>query len=318
MTLLNLKRLAPIFLGLTLALSACSSEAEPNGEAAHEEAGHEEGETESGEGTSITVEAARAAGIVVERAGPGALQETIDLTGRVNLQASARAEIRAPYPGPVRAVLHNIGDTVRRGEVLARVESAESLQTYALTSPIAGVVLERATNVGDVTGSEPLFIVGDPTRLQAEFHVFPRDAERVRAGQTVLLRSLSGGEPIVSRIEAFLPAAEADSQTLIARAPFTTASGALRPGMSVRGSVVLSEQQAPLVVRAGALQRDGDGTVVFVQQGERYTPRAVQIGRRSREMVEILSGLRAGEAYVAANSFVIRADIEKSGASHGH
>ena len=156
-----------------------------------------------------------------------------------------------PILGPVRAVTHNVGDVVRRGQTLARVESAESLQTYSIVTPISGVVLERQTNIGDVTSEDPLFVVGDLSRLQAELNVVTRDIGRVAPGQSVLITGLDGTTRIEARIASVLPTADAHSQTLIARAPLTIPQGSpLRPGMAVRASVVLTEQQVPIAVRA--------------------------------------------------------------------
>lgn len=44
----------------------------------------------------------------------------------------------------------------------------------------------------------------------------------------------------------------------------------------------------------------------------------LELGRQSPEWTEVLGGLKPGEAYVSENAFLIRADVEKSGASHDH
>ena len=311
---------APFALLLALSLAACGrDEAEKGG--GQEEAGHEEGEAggheEGGDRVTISAAAAQASGIVIVVAGPAAIQETLTLTGRIMLQPSARAEVHAPYPGPVRVLNRNIGDAVRRGETLARVESAESLQTYSIVTPIAGVVLERQTNIGDVTSDEPLFVVGDLSRLQAELNVATRDIGRISSGQNVIVTGLDGAARIEARIATVLPTADAHSQTLIARAPLTTsASSQLRPGMAVRGAVVLTQQDVPVAVTADAVQTLEGRQVVFVRVApDQYEARPVTIGRAARDMVEILSGLNAGESYVSENAFLVKAEIGKGSVS---
>jgi len=312
--------LAPIALVLALGGASCGkSEADSEQAAAAGEEG-EEGHAEEEGADRITIPAAsaEASQIEVATAGPGALQETLSLTGRMMLQPSARAEIHAPYPGPVRAVQRNIGDVVRRGETLARVESSESLQTYSIVTPISGVVLERETNIGDVTNDTPLFVVGDLTRLQAELNVVPRDIGRVSAGQTVIITGLDGSTPTQARLASVLPTADSHSQTLIARAPITVAaSSPLRPGMAIRANVVLASQDAAVVVPADAVQSFEGRTVVFVRVAEEtYEPRDVTVGRSSRDMVEITGGLNAGEAYVSRNAFLIKSQLGASAADH--
>lgn len=307
--------LAACAVALVLPAVACGNGSDEAASAATQ-AEEEHGE-ESGDRVTITAEAAEASGIVVAQAGPGAIQETLNLTGRIMLQPAARAEVHAPYPGPVRAVLRNIGDTVRRGETLARVESSESLQTYSISTPIAGVVLERQTNIGDVTSEAPLFVVGDLNRLEAELNVVTRDIGRVSPGQAVIITGLDGATRIEARIVTVLPMADAHSQTLIARAPLTiTSTSAFRPGMAVRGSVVLTEQQASVAVPSGAVQTVEGRSVVFVRVGpETYEARPVTLGRTGRDTVEITSGLSLGEAYVSENAFLVKAELGK-GAGH--
>ena len=67
-----------------------------------------------------------------------------------------------------------------------------------------------------------------------------------------------------------------------------------------------------------ALQRFRDEDVVFVRDGEDYESRALELGRRDGANVEVLSGLEPGDVVVVAQSYLVKADIEKSGASHEH
>jgi membrane fusion protein, heavy metal efflux system len=199
------------------------------------------------------------------------------------------------------------------------VESSHSLQAYSIPAPISGVIVEKTANVGGVAGDQPLFVVADPTKLHAEFFVYPRDAERIRVGQPVEVRSLSGDARLPSRIEAILPTADLASQTLMAHVPLPPgAQASFRPGMGVEGSFSVGAQQAPLAVRTKALQRFRDFTVVFAKVGNTYEVRMLELGRRTPDWTEVLGGLDPGTEYVVDGAFLIRADIEKSGASHDH
>jgi membrane fusion protein, heavy metal efflux system len=167
--------------------------------------------------TTIAAAQAEAAGIEVEQVGPATLEETVALSGRVELQPQGRADVTAWYPGRIVAMTKQIGERVRRGEALARVTSSESLQTYTIPSPISGVVMARNANVGDVAGAEPIYVIADATQVHAEFYVYPRDAERLRAGQPVTVRNLGGDHSVRATIEAILPAADMMTQTIVAR-----------------------------------------------------------------------------------------------------
>src|SRR5215203_1988730 len=267
---------------------------------------------------TIPEAAARTAGIEVAHAGPAQIGETLELVGRVELDPSAKAEVGAKFPGRVVSVSGNVGDRVGGGRMLARVESSESMQVYSVTSPISGVIVERRTNVGDVAGSEPLFIIADPGRTTAVFPVFPRDMEKVRAGQGVQLSLLEGNRTHASVIRDFQPVADPMTGALVARAALPNPDGFWRPGMSVRGAVTIDQRSVPLAVKTEALQAFRDFTVVFAKVGQTYEVRMLELGRRGPVWTEVLSGIKPGQAYASKGSYVIKADLEKSGASHDH
>nr|WP_132884508.1 efflux RND transporter periplasmic adaptor subunit [Sphingomonas sp. JUb134] len=268
--------------------------------------------------TTIAPAAARAANIETAVAGPAEIGETLEIVGRVELDPSASADVGAKFPGRVVSVHRNVGDRVGVGTLLARVESSNSLQTYPVTAPIAGVVTQRSTNVGDVTGDDPVFVISDPSRTVATFPIFPRDIERIRPGQAVQIRGLEGERSQGSTIRDFLPLAEVQTQTVTARAGLPNPGDFWRPGMAVRGIVTVDRRTEPLAVRTEAIQQFRDFRVVFARVRDTYEVRMLQLGREGPEWTEVLGGLKPGTTYVTKNSYVIKADIEKSGASHDH
>ncbi len=268
--------------------------------------------------TIISEKAAAEARVTIERTGPATIKQTIELLGHADLAPGAKASLRARFPGRVVSVAKNIGDAVRTGEPLARIESNESLQIYAIVAPFDGIILERNVNQGDIATDAILFAVGNPRKLVADFHVFDRDAARIRAGQAVRIASLDGAVTAESQIAMLSPVKDSGSQSIIARALFDNTGGAFRPGMTVNGYVVVEQVQVPLAVKTVAIQQFRDFEVVFAKFGETYEVRMLEIGRRSTEWTEVLGGIDPGADYVVANSFLIKADIEKSGASHDH
>lgn len=269
--------------------------------------------------TTISQAQADAGGVKVEPAGPAKIDDIVTLAGRVELQPQGKAEVRAWYPGRIMTMTKVIGERVRRGETVATVTSSESLQTYAIPAPISGVIMERAANVGDVAGANALYVIADSTKVHAEFYVYPRDAERLRAGQPIVVRNLQGDHSVEAEIEAILPTADMLTQTVVAHVELPNPDGLLwRPGQAVNGDASVTSTEVPLAVRTAALQRFRDFTVVFARVGETYEVRMLELGRRSPEWTEVLGGLKPGEVYASENAFLIRADVEKSGASHDH
>ena len=268
--------------------------------------------------TKISADAATANGVVIESAGPAVIGETRELYGTVQLASTGRSEIRGQFPGRVVSVTKAVGDRVRRGELLARIESSESLQVYPVYSTVSGVVAERNGNSGDVTFDKPLYVITDPAQTTVVFNVFPRDLALVQPGLRVSVETMDG-QPVADVILGdYLPEGNAAAGTALLRANLPNPAGRLRPGMALRGKVTVNAVTVPLAVRTEALQPFRDFTVVFANFGDTFEVRMLELGRRSPEWTEVLGGLKPGTRYAAKGSFLIRADIEKSGASHDH
>lgn len=268
--------------------------------------------------TELSEKAALDSGVKTERAEPGTIREFVRLTGRITLNRNTTAKVRARFPGIVKSVKVNWGEKVKKGQLLAIVESNQSLRSYNITAPVNGIILTRNTNVGDMAGDNPLFIIADLSDVWAEFHIFPRDLGKVKEGQLVRVHTLEGGNEALAHISMMLPTADPLSQTVIAIVTIPNEEVSWRPGMIVQGNVMVSEREVPLRVRTSALQRFRDFTVVFAKFGNTYEARMLELGDKDGEWVEVKGGLKPGTEYVMENSFLIKADIEKSGASHDH
>jgi membrane fusion protein, heavy metal efflux system len=270
--------------------------------------------------TTLAAGMATASGLVTELAGSARIAEQLTLQGRVAYAPDRQREVTARFAGPVREVLVMAGDTVRAGQRLAVIESNESLTNYAVTAPIGGRVLSRQVNPGEQAGSAPLFVIAADERLSVDLPVFPRDRLRVSPGQRVLLRAVDAELVAEGRIVRLLPArdAQAAAGIALARVEFANAGGRWLAGQYVEGRVEVAAAEVPLAVRRSALQTFRDFTVVFEQVGDTYEVRMLELGRQDDTWVEVLGGLKPGARYVSGNSYLLKADIEKSGASHDH
>ena len=268
--------------------------------------------------TRIAAAAAQDGGIVIESAGPATIGEIREVEGTVQLAPSARSEVRAQFPGRVVQVTRAVGEYVRRGQLLARIESSESLQVYPVYAPVSGMIAERNANVGNVAYDQPIYVISDPQATTVVFNIFPRDLASIRPGQKVTIETLDGQVIVETQLTGYLADGNAEAGTALIRASLPNRDGRWRPGMALHGKVLVNAVSVPLAVRTEALQRFRDFTVVFANFGEDYEVRMLELGRKSPEWTEVVSGLKPGTRYAAKGAFLIRADIEKSGASHDH
>lgn len=267
--------------------------------------------------TTIGAKIAEAAGVKSEIAGPMTLTESVTLYGRLIANPERQRAISARFPGQIRSVTKQLGDAVKAGETVATVESNDSLRVYPVVAPLAGILTQRDANPGEQTGERTLFTVTDTGAVVAELSVFPKDRARIKPGAAVSLRLADGdasAEGRVSRVDAVA----GRNQAVTARVLIERHDGRFLPGSFVTADVAVAQRQVPLAVKASALQSFRDADVVYAQVGETYEVRMLELGPQQGEWVEVLGGLEPGERYVTDNSFLIKADIEKSGASHDH
>ena len=267
--------------------------------------------------TQIGADVAEAFELETDKARPATIHETIPVYGRVVPNTEKVSSVTARFDGVVQSVDVSIGDRVRRGQKLATVESNDSLKPYTISASIAGTVTERGANPGEQTGGRQLFKIMDTSTVWAKFAVFPSDRSRVSIGASVAINPAEGDLERAGVIDRLNPIAEAN-QSILARVVLDNSDGALVPGMYLTGEIQVAEHPVPLAVKRTGLQTFRDFTVVYAQIGNEYEVRMLDLGRQDGEWVEVLGGLDPGTRYVTTNSYLIKADIEKSGASHDH
>jgi membrane fusion protein, heavy metal efflux system len=268
--------------------------------------------------TKIADATAQAMGVETRPAQPATLREQLTLSGTVQADPTRVSEVRARYAGVIREVLAQPSSKVRKGSTLAQVQSNESLQNYPLIAPISGTLVEHRARVGEATSDAALFTIMDTSKVWVELDVFQKDLGLIKTGQTVELFDLDERAVASGSIARIGTLATHGSQSVQARVVIDNATGALRPGQFVTARVNVAEHAVALAVEREALQTFRDFDVVFEKVGDAYEVRMLELGRADATHVEVTSGLKPGAHYVARNSYLIKADIEKSGASHDH
>jgi len=267
--------------------------------------------------TKIETAVAEALEIKTSTAGPIILQETISVFGKIKTNTEGVSHVNARFAGVIKSISASVGDTVRKGQILAKVESNESLKVYSIKAPINGVITQRNVNPGEQTGTQPLFTITDTSTVWVDLSVFPGDRQRVRVGASVKLDVENNDDVIAGKISMINVTAEAN-QSVTARMVIDNKDGKLLPGRYIKAQITIAEHPIPLAVKKTGLQAFRDFTVVYAQIGDEYEVRMLELGKQNSEWVEVLGGLEPGTRYVSENSYVIKADIEKSGASHDH
>lgn len=273
-------------------------------------------EYESYEGRVVMApDMAEAMGIGVHVAGQQTLHQELLLYGKISPDPKLVSHITARYPGLIQSVIPSLGDAVSQGDLVATIEANDSLQTYEIHAPISGIVVDSHANPGEFAGDQHLLTIANYQNVWADLNVFPGEAQRIRAGQEVKLRM---GELTANSSIRYLNPGEGLSPHVVARVPISNPELTWTPGLLVEADVTVGEFEVALAVETKALQVFRDWQVVFIQIGDSYEIRPLELGRSDARFTEVLSGLNPGDRYVVENSYLLKADLEKSGAAHNH
>ncbi|MBY0380985.1 MAG: efflux RND transporter periplasmic adaptor subunit [Xanthobacteraceae bacterium] len=260
-----------------------------------------------------------ASGIELVKASSGVLRESLFLNGIVQPNQESLVQVTPRFPGIVRDVRKRIGNAVQKGDVLAVIESNQSLTQYELKASLAGTVIDRQITLGEYASEQkPAFVVADLSTVWVDFSVYRRDLKRVSVGDQVFIDPADGGAPIDAKISYLSPVGSSDTQSAIARAVVPNAGQRLRPGLFVTGRLMLTAKKVGVAVKSSALQTVENRTIVFVRNGEKFEARNVVIGERDPQLVEITDGVLEGDVYAAKNSFIVKAEMTKGAGGDEH
>ncbi len=294
---------------------------EEHGHGGHEEGGgghdgHEHGK----EGhVELTPAARKNANLKIEEAAGAKIQTLLPLYGKIASNEETLAHVQPRFPGVVKDVRKRLGDKVAKGDLLAIVESNDSLRSYEIKSEVTGTVIQKDITLGEfVKNEDTIYTIADLTTVWVDLAVFREDFKKLKTGQPVEIHPGAGEEAIQNKVAYISPFGTEGSQTMLARCVVPNPNGDLRPGLFVTAEIATGEVEAPVAVKLAAIQTLKEKTVVFVEEGDAFEAREVELGVRDNTFVEVLSGLLPGDKYVSENSFILKAELGKEEAEHEH
>lgn len=195
--------------------------------------------------------------------------------------------------------------------------------TLTLITPIAGVVADRETTVGESgqdAGKKVMTIVNGST-VQVSGNIFEKDLGLVRVGQPVRVtvngfpnRAFNGEINVVGAM------VNGESRVIPIKASLNNAAGLLKPGMFVELEVLTGRMpEAVLTIPKSALvESNNRRPVVYVQNGSAYEATEVTLGRESENSVEVTSGLFDGDQVVTQGANQLYAQSLRGGTTVGN
>jgi cobalt-zinc-cadmium efflux system membrane fusion protein len=200
--------------------------------------------------------------------------------------------------------------------------STDSAGLFVVRAPIAGVISHRdATTGANVTAGHVVFRVVDAAQVLVVGQVPEGDATRARAAKSAEVEVAGETNRVATgRLTGVGKVLEPTTRTL----PITFALDNRGPALPVGQTAflhLLFDTTAPKpVVPADAIVDDAGRPIVFVQsEGETFERRAVTLGPRTGDLVQVIEGVKAGERVVTKGAYLVRlASLSTSVPAHGH
>lgn len=211
-------------------------------------------------------------------------------------------------------------NTSRIQQNLSVIGAGSSGKTrYEVKSPIDGVITHKQISQGQVVNAaNNIFGVADLSTVWAEMIIYAKDINKVKIGQKVTVKATAFEAQSAGTIAYVGAVVGEQTRTAVARVVLNNSQGLWLPGLPVNLDLISDEVEVPLAVSVEGLQTLREWKVVFGRYGDFFEARPVILGRQDGQYAEVLKGIKVGEQYAAGNSFLIKADIGKAGASHDH
>ncbi|AZE51138.1 Cobalt/zinc/cadmium efflux RND transporter, membrane fusion protein, CzcB family [Pseudomonas chlororaphis] len=348
-----------------------------------------EGHAEEEGRVELSAEQIKAADIQLAEAAPRNLSSLLTLPGEIRFDEDRTSHIVPRAAGVVEWVAVNLGQTVKKGELLAviasqqisdqrselaaaerRVELArttfqrerqlwvdqisaeqdyllarQTLQEaeialnnarqkmnalsgsavlaggnrYEMRAPFDGVVVEKHLSVGEVVGeTSAAFTLSDLSRVWVTFGVFPKDLNKVRVGKPVRVQSTELGTQVQGTVAYVGSLLGEQTRTAAVRVTVPNPDDVWRPGLFVSVQVATDTYQAGVTVPQDAIQTVEDKPSVFVRVADGFQATPVVLGGSEGGFVEIREGLPAGAQVATSGSFILKSELGKGSAEHGH
>ena len=197
---------------------------------------------------------------------------------------------------------------------------------FLIKAPISGVISKKDIVVGEnVQLADQLFVIENLKDLWLEFNLPNTSNIQLQVGQILNFKTNGSDQDYQAKVQTLNPEADLQTGRLQVRAKVTTQADVLRPNVLVNVFVTDAQAKTALRVQKKALQQVEGKPVVFVIESEekglvhlKAQPIEVGVSSQDGQWLEVISGLTEGQKYIADGSFLLKSELEKDEAGHGH
>ena len=179
-------------------------------------------------------------------------------------------------------------------------EAGASVGDRVVRAPFSGYASLRRISVGAVVSAgDEIATISDIGSIKLDFTIPETMLSRVATGQTITAKAAAYPDALFNgTIKAIDPVVNAQTRTATLRATLPNRNGMLKPGMLMSVTIESNSRTSPAVPEL-SLVREGSASFVYTIDSDGKAKRVpVTTGARQGQMVEVLSGLQAGDSIV--------------------
>lgn len=208
---------------------------------------------------------------------------------------------------------------VKESQIAELEKAGKPTIRLPIYTPLSGIVIEKMVQQGQyVNAGDPLFNIADLSRVWVEIEVYENEFPAIRIGQRVEIRSQSfPGKPFTGRVSFIYPFLDPKTRTVKVRVEMPNPGMKLKPDMFVNAIIKVPLVSA-IVVPVSAVMDTGKRQVVWVESSPgMFEPRDVQVGQRTDDQIQILSGLKPGDSVAVSGGYLIDSEAQLKGNGGG-
>ncbi len=241
-------------------------------------------------------------------------QDQLSFGGVAKAEVERRQVDLAKAQAAVKSAQANAAMYRAQYERLAPAEGAAP-GTSAIVTPIAGVVTSVGITIGDVIDTaRDAITVADPSRMLVLANLYGPDIARVRTGDEATIEApIPGSERFAGTVGAINAALDPATNTAPARIEIANPGDTLRANMFVSVTIAADLGRSGVTIPAAAVQETEQGPIAFVRTGpDTFVRRALTLGIRRADWVEVEGGVAEGETVATKGSFALKAILLRS------
>lgn len=245
----------------------------------------------------------RAVGLKLVVADFRSLADTLKLNGTLQLLPGRQAEVSTRISGQIVALYAGLGDTVKAGQRVARVQSrlvGDPPPSVDVVAPMSGVIDLRPVSLGQaVEPNTVLAHISDRSQLNVVARVYEEDLGKVKRGQEASVHLLSYPDRVFTgKVTLVSPTLDPASRTVEVWVQLANPDGLLKPNLFARINLLLRKTDAALAVPTAAIIEANGEKFVFVRQGTQFARVEITTGSSDETFTEVTEGLVPGDEVV--------------------